>query len=525
MSIFRFKSVFSKLFVSVMLALMLFATAMVFLTQVVQNNDDDVRSRILAGQITEKITPLLDQLNQSPDMLQSRFILALIKKSLDVYDESLDAKIAVYDVDGQFLVQTENSDLPRFLPEQQSWLAQSFPALSGATQTTQTQVKSFAGYTLLFELRESAKDKALAAQINLVTGTLLLLLIMSLVLWWISRTMTWRLNQLSKQILQLGEGDLTARVTVKGRDEIATLAQGFNQSADKIEKLINANNLLLAHASHEIRTPITRIRLQVEMMDMLANKLEQADKEKFDNRAEAVNRDLTGLNDLIESILLVSRLDAGHAVQKSETFDLFQLVEQEAQHYPHATFFGEPISMSGQPKLLTHLVRNLLNNAMIHGIPPIQIYIYKIKNPLVASHIPQRILNDDINDQTSLQDEIDTESSKTKPSVLNRFNKPNAGINLMRRAQKGQTATDSYSHVAIAVVDQGSGIPIDKREEVFSPFVRLQQKKKGSGLGLSLVAQIVESHHGTIKTDTWNGHTRFLVTLPIHQSNNHKTPS
>ena len=75
-----------------------------------------------------------------------------------------------------------------------------------------------------------------------------------------------------------------------------------------------------------------------------------------------------------------------------------------------------------------------------------------------------------------------------------------------------------FHQVCIAVIDQGTGIPEDKRTDIFSPFVRLQQEKKGSGLGLSLVAQIVKAHGGSIITDTVQGHTRFLVTLPITQS-------
>ena len=70
----------------------------------------------------------------------------------------------------------------------------------------------------------------------------------------------------------------------------------------------------------------------------------------------------------------------------------------------------------------------------------------------------------------------------------------------------------------LAVIDQGKGIPLDKREEIFSPFVRLQQQKKGSGLGLSLVAQIVEAHNGRIRTDTYNGRTRFIVLLPVNDT-------
>ena len=65
------------------------------------------------------------------------------------------------------------------------------------------------------------------------------------------------------------------------------------------------------------------------------------------------------------------------------------------------------------------------------------------------------------------------------------------------------------------MIDEGGGIPEDKREDIFSPFVRLQQKKKGSGLGLSLVTQIVTAHQGHITTDIINGHTRFLIVLPV----------
>ena len=74
-------------------------------------------------------------------------------------------------------------------------------------------------------------------------------------------------------------------------------------------------------------------------------------------------------------------------------------------------------------------------------------------------------------------------------------------------------------YAIMVVIDQGAGIPVDKREDIFSPFVRLKQEKKGSGLGLSLVAQIAEAHGGSISTDTWQGKTRFLVVLPINQDN------
>lgn len=537
MQLFRFRSVFSKLFASVMLALTLFAMAMVLLTQVVQDNNDNVHIQIMANQVLEQVDPFVQIANHSQSHLKSRIALAMVKKSFDVFDESVDAKMGLYSQDQRLLVQTQNSDLPKHLPSAPSWFERTFPSLAGTRAINQVQVVNDAGFTLLYQPRQAPKVTALSAVLNLFTGTFLLLVIMAGVLWWIAHSITWRLDQMSQQMTHLGDGDFSVRVPVTGNDEIATLAEGFNQTAQKIEKLIDANSLLLAHASHELRTPITRIRLQVEMMDMIANQLPTADKDKFDKRAKAINRDLTGLNDLVESILLVSRLDAGHAVQQVERLDFFDLVLQEVQHYPEAALMGESVVIQCQPKLLTHLVRNLLNNAMIHGTPPIQLYLYGLISENEADVIPERILADisDVNGMTNEAVMTDKEDKQNIPNEVIAGNEKVNGDRLEKRSEKVDQllhktsdtllkirskmsrldTAENYHYVALAVVDQGSGIPMEKREDIFSPFVRLNQHKKGSGLGLSLVAQIVTSHQGHIRTDTWQGKTRFLVLLPV----------
>lgn len=319
---------------------------------------------------------------------------------------------------------------------------------------------------------------------------------------------------MSRQMSRLGEGDFSVRVSEHGNDEIAVLAHGFNQSAQKIEQLINANSLLLAHASHEFRTPITRIRLQIEMMNMLAARLDDDTKAKFDKRAAAVNRDLTGLNDLVESILLVSRLDAGHALQATEQVDLYELTRQECQHYPEATLLAEPVSLLAQPKLLTHLVRNLLNNAMIHGVPPIEVYLYYAQTLGDAAIIPSALIEQrqalDVSGDILCNDIREVQSAEAGGRLPAEFLKRFA-----RKDKDKDKAKSQPNFAVLAFIDQGQGIPEDKREDIFSPFVRLKQEKKGSGLGLSLVSQIVEAHQGKISTDTWQGHTRFLVVLPL----------
>ena len=110
----------------------------------------------------------------------------------------------------------------------------------------------------------------------------------------------------------------------------------------------------------------------------------------------------------------------------------------------------------------------------------------------------------------------DTADSEATSSKLTNKSKNKSSI--FSRKKSDIVHLPEFHQVCIAVIDQGTGIPEDKRSDIFSPFVRLQQEKKGSGLGLSLVAQIVKAHGGRIITDTVHGHTRFLVTLPITQS-------
>lgn len=549
-----------------MLALVIFAGAMVVLSHLVHDTSANTRHQVIASQVTQQLDPLLVELRTAQDQqknLETRYLLALVRRSFNIYSDSLNAKFGLYDGKSGEAIMIMRG-LPATLPPNPPFFLSLFPR-DDPKHPTEIQVNSQSGYVLLYQSKLSNR-RAISPAINLLTGTLLLLLIMSGMLWMIARTMTWRINQLSRQITQLGDGDFSARVTPVGNDEITILARGFNQTAERIETLMNANKLLLAHASHEIRTPITRIRLQVEMMTMLASQFDKTIQDKVQKRADAINRDLTGLNDLVESILLVSRMDAGHAIEKVEDVDLYELIKNEIQHYPQATFAGGHVIIQGQAKLLTHLVRNLLDNAHLHGVPPVSVQLYAIDdagNQLAIDALPtiQKSTKDtdtqkhtDTGKDTDAQKDkvafpatpapiksttsdptngdditVDPEMSSTNsPAATDTADSEATSIKLANK-QKNKSSIFSrkksdvvhlpeFHQVCIAVIDQGTGIPEDKRTDIFSPFVRLQQEKKGSGLGLSLVAQIVKAHGGSIITDTVHGHTRFLVTLPITQS-------
>jgi signal transduction histidine kinase len=174
------------------------------------------------------------------------------------------------------------------------------------------------------------------------------------------RRIATRLERLQAGVEALGAGDLSARVAVEGRDEVAQLAQSFNRAAARIEELVGAHKSLLANASHELRTPLTRIRMAVELMK------ESADPA----RKSGLNQDIAELDLLIDEILLASRLDAITEPEVSEDVDLLALAAEECSRYPEAELDGAPITIRGDPRLLRRLLRNLLENARRHGVPP-----------------------------------------------------------------------------------------------------------------------------------------------------------
>jgi signal transduction histidine kinase len=165
-----------------------------------------------------------------------------------------------------------------------------------------------------------------------------------------------RLERLKAGVDRLGGGDLSARVKVEGRDELAALAASFNRSAERIEALVAAHRLLLANASHELRTPLTRISMAASLLG------DSADP----RTRESLKRDVAELDELIEQILLASRLEAVPQLEQREPVDLLALAAEEASHYD-VEVAGEPVTVDGDRTLLRRLVRNLVENAQRYG--------------------------------------------------------------------------------------------------------------------------------------------------------------
>ena len=181
----------------------------------------------------------------------------------------------------------------------------------------------------------------------------------------LARRVTRRVERLQRSVELLGAGDLTARVKVEGRDEVARLAESFNRAAERIAELVASHKMLLANASHELRTPLARIRMGVELLK------QQADPE----RKAALDRDIAELDRLIEEILMTSRLDAGAELDTLEDVDILALAAEESARYQDCEVAGAAVVVRGDPRLLRHLVRNLLDNADRHGAPPIEVTV------------------------------------------------------------------------------------------------------------------------------------------------------
>src|SRR5262249_7014349 len=179
------------------------------------------------------------------------------------------------------------------------------------------------------------------------------------------RRLTGRLERLQRGVESLGAGDLTARVKVEGRDEVARLAQSFNQAATRIESLVSAHKMLLANAYHELRTPLARIRLGLELVAA------------HPERKAELERDIAELDHLVDEILLVSRLDATEQLDISEDLDLAALTAEECARYDDCALEAKPVMVRGDPMLLRRMIRNLIENAKLHGKPPIEVALAK----------------------------------------------------------------------------------------------------------------------------------------------------
>jgi signal transduction histidine kinase len=173
------------------------------------------------------------------------------------------------------------------------------------------------------------------------------------------RRLTRRLEALKRGVEQFGAGQLQQRVAISGNDEVAAVASSFNIAAERIEALVRSNKSLLANASHELRSPLARMKMAVSM-------LEDAAPDKRERLKHEIDTNVAELDALVEEVLLASRLDASSTLDQHEPVDLLGLAAEEAARVDGAVD-GVPLSVSGDERLLRRALRNLLENARRYG--------------------------------------------------------------------------------------------------------------------------------------------------------------
>jgi signal transduction histidine kinase len=269
----------------------------------------------------------------------------------------------------------------------------------------------------------------------------------------IVRRLTHRLEALQRNVERWGNGDLSVRMPTGGRDEVGFLASGFNKAAEQIETLVKtredlltSQKSLLANASHELRSPLTRIRMGLELMGNAAGSTAKRE----------ISRNIGELDQLIDEILLASRLDAKEAdLGTVEPVELVGLAAEECARTQAALDVEvSAVLVPGVAKLLRRVVRNLLENARRYG------------------------------------------SGEATLSI---------------RTEAG--------FAVIQVIDQGPGVPEALAERIFEPFYRLpgaSEREGGVGLGLALVKSITLRHGGTVVCrNRPEGGACFEVRLPL----------
>lgn len=196
---------------------------------------------------------------------------------------------------------------------------------------------------------------------GLVVVLVLLFVAVALGAFPVVRRLTRRLEALKHGVERFGAGALSQRVDDHGHDEVAAVAASFNRAAERIERLVQSHRALLANASHELRSPLARLKMAVTMLD-------QAPAEQRPRLQAEIDANIRELDALVEEVLLASRLDAREAPLARDAVDLVALAAEEAARV-HAELdaAAAALAVTGDERLLRRALRNLLENARRYG--------------------------------------------------------------------------------------------------------------------------------------------------------------
>jgi len=273
----------------------------------------------------------------------------------------------------------------------------------------------------------------------------------------------------------LANGDLTVRVkqspsaaSQSNSDEFQGLVHDFNHMAERLESLVDAQKLLLRDVSHELRSPLARLSVALELAHDDANP-------ELTQHLTRIEREASNLNQLIGQLLTLSSLEARENTAAFQPVSLNQLCRQllpdaeyEAQqHACSVTLIEEnQCTIRGNPDLLYRAIENVVRNAIRY---------------------------------TDLNTDVTIRISETAPNLRH---------------------PDARHFAAIEVTDQGPGIPESDLAHIFRPFYRVDQARSshtgGFGVGLAITERATRLHNGTLRaTNRPTGGTSILFLFPL----------
>ena len=259
---------------------------------------------------------------------------------------------------------------------------------------------------------------------------------------------------------KMEQGDLSHRVEIKGKDEISELAKAFNNMAEGLEKRVKSSRELTANVSHELRSPLTRMRISLEMLKERIEDNQTSDCKIFIN---GMQTEISHMDDLIGKIIEFSKLDMEKSPAMNETADLKALIEDLIFQYEHS-------ASRNKLKVNAELAEIKISNCNRNGL---------------------RIIMDNILGNAYKY----TENEGTVSVKLSYSN------NIAR----------------IEVINTHPPLPKEDLEEIFNPFHRLKGHEiPGSGLGLAAAQKITLIHNGAIKAENSVNGFKIIVELPVN---------
>ncbi|MBX2824550.1 MAG: two-component sensor histidine kinase [Gammaproteobacteria bacterium] len=273
-----------------------------------------------------------------------------------------------------------------------------------------------------------------------------------------------RLLALRYSAIEFGKGHLDSRVSTRGLSYITDIETEFNRMADRIQTLVTDNRLLSSAVSHDLRTPLARLRFGIDTLsETPADAAQQAYIERLSNDIDAMEK-------LVNSLLSFARLDHVMASAESKPTDLAGLVRECVNLYADEPIdvlseHIEQVSVAGNTDFLGMLTNNLLQNAATHAKSTVQVRLVSQNN------IANLIVEDD-----------------------------------------GPGIPDAQRETVMMPFQRGI-----QNKETNGVDTNSKNKKSGHGLGLAIVARLAQWHGASVKvTDSERlGGAQITVGFPL----------